>query len=111
MTRNLSARLEAIALAQHEEWITSTRGCDLPKARVEGGSEAHIREMREAKRAAREAARKAAYNARQSELRAESRESKRTRVEAMLDKGWLRSAVARELAMRPEELTKLLRGP
>jgi hypothetical protein len=107
VTPRARTRRETEAALLHEAWIVATSGKDLPRAAPVSEEQ---RAKRRAEYAAEEAARKAAANAEASKTRAETRAGKRARAESLLALGWLRSAVAREMAMRPEELTKLLRG-
>jgi hypothetical protein len=64
MSPNLSARLEAVAFAQHEAWISSTRGKDLPHVdEANAKRSSAMRTWTQEQRAVREKARKVAYNA------------------------------------------------
>ena len=69
---------------------------------------AMMRAERLAKRQAREKVRKDALNARASVERAALRAEIREQAQALLARGWVRSAVERALDVTPERLTRIL---
>jgi hypothetical protein len=111
MTPRARTRRETEAALLHEAWIVATSGKDLPRTSPLSEYEVRLRAERKARRAELEAQRKSQHNAAVSERHAETRAEKRARAESLLALGWFKDSVARELAMRREELTKLLRGP
>ena len=82
--------LEAIALRAHEEWITSTRGADLPK------SDERLR-PRQRSTAERHAAQMARQAKRRAAMRAATTDVKAARAWELREKGWFVGAIAREL--------------